>query len=186
MASNDGVSIALELILDEISVVAEQLRKENADALGAEQFPKAKTLIESAEKLVAFREKLRALQTEWRSGIDQPTRTRVQPAGYEIPPHDKGPATHLRVALPDGTVIQEPTAALTFAKALEAVGLDKVRTLGLKLNGFPLVDTSAHPKYQQQRLGRYWVATHSNTAKKQEILRQVARMLGLQIKVFIV
>ncbi|MGB4863568.1 MAG: hypothetical protein WBO97_14010, partial [Tepidiformaceae bacterium] len=91
--ADDGVSAALELILEEIAAVEEQLQTENQQAFKNEQFSAAKALADSATRLVAFRAKLRELRGEWLSCIDAPTRERVRvEPSYTISPHTKSSA----------------------------------------------------------------------------------------------
>ena len=76
--SDDRVSAALELILEEMTAVEEQLRAENQAAFQQREFDLAKSLADAAERLVAFQTKLELLAFEWARGIDAETRERVR------------------------------------------------------------------------------------------------------------
>lgn len=184
--SQDGVAVAFEMILEEITAVEDQLSTENATAFRAKRFDVANKLIESGKHLEAFRGKLEALRTEWRSAIDVETRTRVkvQP-GYVIAPHSKAAKTTLRVTLPSGRVLQRPTAASTLADVVQELGFEAVHKLGLAVSGVPLVDTKRHSTYSQERREAYFM-THSNTRAKKDLLERVAKGLGKSLKVEVV
>lgn len=97
----------------------------------------------------------------------------------------KAPRTGLYIEFSDGTLIAENTAADTFAKALEKIGLDLVGKLGINVNNFPLVSKQREPKYQQTPIGEYYIMTHSNTMSKKHQLERIASELnvGLTVKV---
>ena len=183
----DGVSVAFEMIMEEIEAVEAQLNEEGATAFKNSQYADADRLSAAGKELKQFREKLETLRQEWSSGIDLKTRERVKvKPGYQIPPHKKGPRTNLRITLPNGRVIQRPTAAQAMADAIEAIGLDRVKSLGLTVSGVPLVGTDKHPKYGQTPVGKFLICTHSNTKSKKDILQNVVKSLGADIRVEVI
>jgi hypothetical protein len=65
-------------------------------------------------------------------------------------------------------------------KAIELIGPDRVQGLGLRLGGQELVVCGVEPHgrgYHQR--GEYWIATHSSTAEKRDVLQRICRRLGL-------
>jgi len=185
--NQDGVSVAFEVILEEIASVENQLATEGASAFRERRYNDADQLSNSGKRLLEFREKLVHLRDEWRSGIDIETRQRVKvEPGYTISPHAKGPKTILRVTLPTGRVIQRPTAAQTFADVIEEMGLEAVRKLNISVSRIPLVDVKKNQKYNQAQRGLYFVITHSNTLDKKGILKQIGERLGKALKIEIV
>jgi hypothetical protein len=183
----DGVSVAFEMILEEIQSVEAQLNQEGASAFQQSRYKDADRLSATGKELGAFRGKLEALRKEWNVGIDVHIRERVKvEPGYHIPHHTKGPKTNLRITLENGRVIQRPTAAKAMADAIEAMGVEKVRALGITVSGVPLVGTEPHPKYVQTSVGKYLVCTHSNTKSKKEHLESAAKQLNYNLKVEII
>jgi len=98
----------------------------------------------------------------------------------------RAPRTRLMVKFQDGSVICDPKAANTFALALNKLGLDRVRQLGKRVSGIPLISTQKHDSYTQYQFGNDYVATHSSTKFKKEMLEIVAKELGVQVSVEIV
>lgn len=99
------------------------------------------------------------------------------------------PATGLCVYLPDGSFIQEKTAASTFISAIIKAGLLPVRGLGLKLCGINIVSTSIDSKYcrsQHEAAPGLYVLTHSNTQDKKKLLDKISSALKLGWRVEIV
>ncbi|MBA4179353.1 MAG: hypothetical protein C0506_02085 [Anaerolinea sp.] len=185
--NQDGVSVALELMFDEISAVHRQMTDEMTQAFAADRHDEAGRILESAKRLFAFRSQLQQLRKDWESGIDVETRERVRVASARsITASPKGRKTKLRVITPSGRTIFRSFAADTFADVVEDLGLDAVERLGIALNDGPLVRTSRSAKYHQAQRGKYFVMTHSSTGKKKELLDEIAGRLGRTITVEIV
>jgi hypothetical protein len=185
--NQDGVSIAFEVILEEIGAVENQLAAEGSAAFRERRYNDADLLSNSGKKLLQFREKLVQLRDEWRSGIDIETRQRVKvEPGYTISPHSKGPKTILRVTIPNGRVIERPTAAQTFADVIEEMGIEVVRKLNIHVSGIPLVDIKRDQKCNQAKRGSYFINTHSNTISKKNLLKQIGERLGKALRIEIV
>jgi hypothetical protein len=183
----DGVSIAFDMILEEMSAVEEQLVNEGQSAFKERRYKDAEKLTETGNKLLAFRQKLESLKNEWKDGIDIETRERIKVApDYTIAPHKKSPKTALKVILPTGKIIQRSVAADTFADVIEALGLENIRNLDLSVNGVPLVSQSLHEKYNQKKRGAYYIVTHSNTETKKSLLLEIGKKLGQKLHVEIV
>jgi hypothetical protein len=184
--SQDGVSIAFEVILEEMAAVENQLALEGGQAFKSQRYDDATRLSESGKHLLAFREKLEKLKIEWASGIDAETRKRVNvEPGYTIAPHKKGAKTNLKVTLANGKVIQNRNAADTFVQVIEHLGIEAVRALSLKLNNTLLIDTENRSKYKPLKSGPYFIMTHSNTQAKQKLLQSIAKKLGKDISVVV-
>jgi restriction endonuclease Mrr len=61
------VNTAFEILLEEIEEVFNLISKDGEVAFKGQDFDKAKRLIESGERLKAFREKVKVLQEEWQT-----------------------------------------------------------------------------------------------------------------------
>jgi hypothetical protein len=183
--NQDGVAEAFDLILDEITIVENELIGEGAAAMKEKRFEMARTVIEGGERLQAFRAKLEDLKREW-AKIDLKTRRRVQVSPTSAKAGKKASRTRLRVTLHTGKVIQQATAAETFADVIAALGVDTIRKLGLIVNGIPLVGDKKHPKYNQLARERSLIVTHSSTRAKKDLLEAIADKLSQRIRVEVV
>ena len=188
--SNDSVSVAFQLILEEIDVVVSEVNSQGAAFLRNSEYAKAKAVIGSGEKLAAFRIKLEALKQEWIAGLDEPTRKQVQVQPSEIARTiasvPRSSRTVLVVKFPDGTVLFEATAADTFAKAVKKLGLQQVINLGLKVKNHPLISKQRSETYSQTDIDGYLVMTHSNTEAKREKLLEIASALRVSLTVDVI
>ncbi len=94
--------------------------------------------------------------------------------------------TVLRVTFPDGTVIADKKAKITFAETIKRIGLMKVRNLGITFCHVPIVSNTLDKKYGQAQIpvgdGLY-VMTHSSTHDKKKQLDKISQELGLRLKV---
>lgn len=94
--------------------------------------------------------------------------------------------TVLRVTFPDGTVIADKKAKVTFAETIKRIGLMKVRNLGISFCHVPIVSNTLDKKYGQTQIpvgdGLY-VMTHSSTHDKKKQLDKISQELGLGLKV---
>lgn len=188
--TRDSVTVAFELILEEIGSIVSEVNAQGAAFLRNNDYPRAEESISTGKKLAAFKAKLDALKDEWVSGLDEPTRRQVhvEPAAVSrtITSAPKSSKTVLVVKFADGSVIYESKASETFAKAIKKFGLQRVAELGLQVNNFPLVSKQRSDTYTQTEIDSMLVMTHSNTESKREQLLKIARELNEQISVDIV
>ena len=183
----DGVSISLDLVLEEIAAVEAQLIHEGQAAFQNSHYEDAKRITEAGMRLQGFSKKLAALKEEWTSGIDIKTRERVKvDPEYSVHLHTKGPKKNLRITMPNGRVVQRPTAAAALMDAIEMLGAEQVRALDLRVSGVPLVGTKHHAKYTQKSLGKWLVCTHSNTVIKKTLLERIGKELNQAIQVEVI
>jgi hypothetical protein len=104
---------------------------------------------------------------------------------YNIPLHGRGPNTDLSVRFSDGTVIAENTAAETFVRVIEKIGLETVRQLNIKMNRHPLVSKERIPVYTPQFLNGYYIQTHCNNPTKKRKLEEIADQLRISLQITI-
>lgn len=76
--TKDGVSIAFELILDELGSVIQDLNNDGSQALQSGKYDVAQDLIETGRRLLKFQEKVQALQNDWTNSFDENAHGRVQ------------------------------------------------------------------------------------------------------------
>jgi len=67
MMDKNEVNVAFEILLEEIEEVFNIISRGGEEAFKVKDFEKAKQLIEFAERLKFFREKVKALQKEWQT-----------------------------------------------------------------------------------------------------------------------
>lgn len=92
----------------------------------------------------------------------------------------------LRVTFPDGTVIEDKKAKITFTKTIQKIGLIRVRNLGITFCGVPIVSNTLDKKYGKTQVpveGGLYVLTHSSTHDKKKILDRIAIKLGVKLLV---
>ena len=92
--------------------------------------------------------------------------------------------TVLKVTFPDGTVIADKKAKITFAETIKRIGLMKVRNLGISFCHVPIVSNTLDKKYGKAQIpvgdGLY-VMTHSSTHDKKKQLDKIAKDLGIKL-----
>ena len=94
------------------------------------------------------------------------------------------PKAILRVTFPDGTVIEDPKAKITFTKTIQKIGLMRVRNLGIAFCGVPIVSNTLDKKYGRAQVpveGGLYVMTHSSTHDKKKQLDMIAKELGINL-----
>ena len=92
----------------------------------------------------------------------------------------------LRVTFPDGTVIEDKKAKMTFTKTIQKLGLMRVRNLGIAFCGVPIVSNTLDKKYGKTQVpveGGLYVMTHSSTRDKKKMLDKISTRLGIKLKV---
>ncbi len=98
----------------------------------------------------------------------------------------KSPITRLKITFADGRVFHEPKATETFVMFVKEVGVERVRSLGLKQCRVPLVSNTLDKKYKaaQKALGNGWyLITHSSTKDKIRDIKKIAKALKIKLKV---
>jgi hypothetical protein len=188
--SNDSVTTAFAMILEEIDSVVTEVNSQGAAFLRNNDYPKARASIESGEKLAAFRSKLDSLKNEWVSGLDEPTRMQVQVESSEVAKHiasaPKSSKTILVIKFQDGTILFDGVAADTFSKAIQKFGIQRVSDLGLQVNAFPLISKQRSYMYSQTEIDGYLIMTHSSTEAKRSQILKIAEMLNESVSVDVV
>lgn len=101
----------------------------------------------------------------------------------------KQPVTRLKITFADGTVIQERNAAETFVAFVRKVGVERVRSLGLKQCKIPLVSNTIDKKYgdKQKPLGNEWyLMTNTSTQSKLKDIEAIAKAFDIKVKVDVI
>lgn len=101
----------------------------------------------------------------------------------------KQPVTRLKITFADGTVIQERNAAETFVAFVRKVGVERVRSLGLKQCKIPLVSNTIDKKYgdKQKPLGNGWyLMTNTSTQSKLKDIEAIAKAFDIKVKMDVI
>jgi hypothetical protein len=108
----------------------------------------------------------------------------IKQSSFVIAPHNKSKKTNLVVTFPDGTKISNQFAYQTFCQTIEKIGEAKVASLGLKQYGTELVSQARDDYYQQQKTKNgFYIATHSSTRYKRDILEDISKRLALNLQI---
>ena len=91
----------------------------------------------------------------------------------------------MTVKFEDGKVIARPTAAETFVRAIEHMGIERVKKLEMVLNKHPLVSPYPDKFYSQMKTGAYYVGTHASNLAKKRLLEEIAERLSCKIVVLL-
>ena len=97
--------------------------------------------------------------------------------------------TILRVTFPDGKVIQDKKAKITFTETIRRIGFMKVRNIGIAFCGVPIVSNTRDRKYGKAQVpveGGFYVMTHSSTNDKKKQLDKISKELHLGLIVEII
>jgi ribosomal protein L24 len=97
--------------------------------------------------------------------------------------------TILRVTRPDGSIIEDSKATVTLAMTILEIGVERVRSLNLSLDGMNLIligENTLYPSQQYYLGDGYYLNTHSSTDRKKYHLEKMFKALGLDWKVEIV
>lgn len=137
------------------------------------------------EQVLGF---LKGLERKTESDRKKPVSPSTSPVK---PPHrrkgkQKAPQTRLVVTMSSGETIDHNFASTTFAKVIEKLGIERVRSLELIVSGISLISTSKHPQYDQRQSGQYYIMTNTDTKTKGKLLEEIALALDETLKVEIV
>ena len=102
------------------------------------------------------------------------------------PVERKNGKTILRVTFPDGTVVEEKKAKVTFANVICRIGLMRVRSLDITFCGVPIVSNTIDSKYGNAQIAvenGLYVMTHSSTHDKKKQLDRISDELNIGLKV---
>ena len=95
----------------------------------------------------------------------------------------------LRIVRADGTKIECEKAANTLCQAIKEIGVEKVYSLKMPMDGMYLVTIGGNPQYPsaQHDVGNgYFVNVHSNTVTKKRQLERIFKAFDIDWKVEIV
>ena len=192
METKNEVDLAFEILADEIKKSSDSIAAMGSEAMLAHKNELARALSHFGDDLDAFSERVSSLKSDWKTLQDNlkkfnpnrprpssPIKTKVEPKEGE---------RLLAVIFPDGSTICEVMACVTFAKCIEKIGAAEVASIGIKLDGGPLVARSkvSFGRYQEaarEVRGGWFVNTHSSTQAKVKILTTIAEKCQIKLKI---
>ncbi len=183
----DEVNLAFAMLVEEIESSADVIKEEISRQALAGDMESVKGLAEKHEKVAEFAKRVGQVRFEWDlifapPEIPSDRKRRNGPADRS---GLRAPKTSLVVKLPTGRTLKETTAADTFCKTVEEMGLERVRALGKSINNFPLISHEKHDTYTQSKVGNFYVMTHSSTRAKKDLLEDIGSRLGFALRVSI-
>lgn len=113
-------------------------------------------------------------------------------AGKAVPGHSRkvdhplAPKTNFTVTFADGNKIERSHACDVFTAAIEHIGAKRVQKLNLLSCGEPLVSNALSGKYpaaSKPTADGFYVLTQSSTEAKIKYLKDIARRLGIKLKI---
>mgnify|MGYP000859448294 FL=1 len=110
-------------------------------------------------------------------------KAQITPRPYAVIPSKR--KTHiLRVTYPNGNIIENRIVSQTLFEVVVGAGLERVRNLGIMLNGCNLVSNTVIPTYKRSQKpagdGLY-IMTCCDTNTKQKIIQQISDALDLNL-----
>lgn len=89
----------------------------------------------------------------------------------------------ISVTFPDKTVIKNKKVVDTFVETIKKIGPEKVLPLNLYRAGVAIVSESKDDFYNQHKIGKYWIMTHTSTKEKIAILNEINEKLNLKLTI---
>jgi hypothetical protein len=186
----ESVTVAFELMKLELEAAVEDLNTQGAELFRSSQYEEAKKLTDHGSALHHFCDRVAELATEWNKSFsnvsDEEPTEQEQQAARTILSASKSSRTRLLVTFSDGTSIAEKTAAQTLVRVLERVGFERVAVLSIYVNNENIVSETPSKKYQDTKVSKYFVKTHSNTDQKKRNLEQISDALDLNLEVTVI
>lgn len=193
LKNSNEIFSTFEILLSKLEIEINRLNDEGAKLFSLSQYDEAVKSADDGKALQGFKRKVEDLNSEWtelRSNASEGPRSTDQSSSQTMKDRDvpsvkskRAPKKRLLVVFKDGGVVDEETAASTFAKTISLIGMEKVKNLDLSVNHEPLISEIASEKYNTAFLDGHHVMTHSSTKHKYEILEKISTMLGIELRV---
>lgn len=211
MAKNSGiqkqeVSTALELLIGTIEDERKRIYNDGANAMKALDASTASKVLDFAQKIEAFQEKVKQLSSDWAALVDEKVsapkkvqdivdgdgklfgmRTRKAKGGFtRNVTQPMAAKTNFSVQFPDGSIIYNHKACDTLVQTIERIGEQKVQGLNLICAGEPLVSMSKSKKYptgSKRTAAGFFIQTQSSTSAKIKYLKTISTKLKIKLTI---
>ena len=142
------------------------------------------TLKQEASQQEPLIQRLLQREIEEREALIPRLKEGVKHLSCPIDPPDRPDIT---VIMSDGEIIEEAKVVATFIKAIEEIGIEKVKELNIiafKKRKLPLISDYEDTKNTQKQLGQYFIVTRVSTDDKLKWLHEINLCLkiGMQIR----
>lgn len=187
------ISESFHDIAVELEICIENINQHGCELLRASNYADAEGLLQKAKALKAFQDQVRDLNTEWIEVFsndpacqDSEEEMSEEEDSQETTPRRRMKHTRLLVKFPDGKVVAEKSAAMTFARTLEIIGFDRVLAEKIVVNFEDLIGHTSSKKYNDTYLDGVYVRTHSSTNSKKNILEKLSDEFGLNLEITVI
>ena len=185
--SLDEVHLAFAMLIEEIESSGDVIKEEISRQALAGDMTSVRNLAEKHEKVADFAKRVGQVRFD-SEAIFAPPESQIpqkRKNGLSERSGTRARKTGLVVKFPSGRTLKEATAAETFFKAIEEMGIERVRELGKTMNNFPLISYDRHGDYNQSKVDNYYVMTHNSTRAKKDLLEELGMRLGVDLRVSI-
>lgn len=183
LVGGDSISQALVAILGDLEKEIRRLNAEGADLFGRSQYVEAAKTAENGKLLQIFRDKVLGLKSEWLSVGSAKARGASIQSAQAMGNSTRRVPKKLTVVFDDGEIIEEDTAARTFAKCISRIGVERIKSLGTLLNGRPLLLETAGR--DRSPVDGYFFDTRTTAQEKRKLLATIGEVTGVGLKVMI-
>lgn len=203
-----NVNAALDLLRESVTDATTSLQKAGGKEMSQGNLIVTRKVLEYCDKIDGFMMKIEGVGEEWdkiKSIIDgeapnvRKTVTEIKvpqtiiskKTGYTRKVDKVAPWTNFTAAMENGEVISESTAKEGFAKVFKHFDLDKCASLGIQLNGEPLLakgkkEFRKYPTAVATVKDGWFINTYCSTAMKVSIIKQCADAVGQKIEINVV
>ena len=98
---------------------------------------------------------------------------------------DTDPGDLFSVIMDNGAIIEETRGIDTFITVIVMLGIERVKSLQIDVNGIPLISEKDYPDKAQKVVDPYYIVSGTSTQKKKELLDEIAARLGEKMKVYV-
>ena len=183
----DGVNAAFGMVTEELDSVIAKCREEAKEKTDAGKYDEVKAAAQICEDLENFKSEISEFRAKWNMGFRRkPEFAPVAPTARRRQTGGRNPTQKLAVTFEDGTRFDYPIAANTLTAVIEKVGVERVKQIGLTVSGVPLVSRSNPRNLNSRKCQGHYVMTPTATDHKARQIKEIARQLGIKLRVEVV
>ena len=115
----------------------------------------------------------------------EPDTSFIESVKESLQPMDTDPGDLFSVIMDNGAIIEETRGIDTFITVIVMLGIERVKSLQIDVNGIPLISEKDYPDKAQKVVDPYYIVSGTSTQKKKELLDEIAARLGEKMKVYV-
>lgn len=203
-----NVNAALDLLRESVTDVTGVLQKAGGREMAQGNLILARKVLEYCDRIDSFMMQIEDVGDSWdkiksiidgeapgvkktMSEIKMPRDSIARKPGCTRKVEKVAPWTNFTATMEDGDFVSEPTAKDGFAKAFSYFDLDKCASLGIRLNGEPLLSKDKksfkkYPKAVAPVKDGWFINTYCSTAMKVSIVKQCASAVGQKVEINVI